>query len=124
MKTSRFSIVLSGLLLLSITANAHHSAAAFDPNITVAVTGTVEKLEWTSPHARLHVNEVQEDGSTMTWNFELPSPVGLMRKGWRRDDLSPGEVVTVTGFRAKAYEDIGIAESVQNGEGKALFSNL
>jgi len=116
------SIILITLAGIGIPVSAHHSAAAFDPNIKVNVTGTVKELQWTSPHARLHVDEVQDDGTVMTWNFELPSPVGLMRKGWRRNDLSPGDMVSVEGFRAKEYLDIGIAEAVRDGDGNYLFS--
>jgi hypothetical protein len=115
-------LVVSSVAGTGLPISAHHSAAAFDPDIVVDVTGTVKELQWTSPHARLYVDEVQEDGSTVTWNFELPSPVGLMRKGWRRNDLAPGDAVRVEGFRAKAYPDIGIAELVQDGEGQPLFS--
>ena len=112
-------LLLPGLWL---PAGAHHSPAAFDPNLPVEVTGTVNELAWTSPHARLYVDEVQADGSVVTWNFELPSPVGLMRKGWRRSDLVPGDVVTVTGIRAKADPAIAIAETVSDAEGNPLFS--
>ena len=115
-------IVILSLLATAVPVFAHHSAAAFDPNIKVDVTGTVKELQWTSPHARLYVDEVQDDGSVVTWNFELPSPVGLMRKGWRRNDLSPGDTVNVVGFRAKEFTDIGIADAVRDGEGKNLFS--
>jgi len=116
------SIILITLAGFGIPVSAHHSAAAFDPNIKVNVTGTVKELQWTSPHARLYVDEVQDDGTVMTWNFELPSPVGLMRKGWRRNDLLPGDMVSVEGFRAKEYLDIGIAEAVRDGDGNYLFS--
>lgn len=115
--------ILMGIVgVVGMPVSGHHSAAAFDPDIKLDVTGTVASLEWTSPHARLHVDEVLEDGSVVNWNFELPSPVGLMRKGWRRDDLKAGETVTVQGFRAKAYMDIGIADSVSDSEGNNLFS--
>lgn len=117
----RIVLLVCGLLM-HVSVSAHHSAAAFDPNILVDVTGTVRELAWTSPHARLYVDEEQADGTVVTWNFELPSPVGLMRKGWRRDALKPGDAVSVEGFRAKEFTDIGIAELVRDGEGKPLFS--
>lgn len=113
-------ILLTGFVM---PATAHHSAAAFDPNIPVDVTGTVTELAWTSPHARLYVDVVQEDGSVVNWNFELPSPVGLMRKGWRRNDLVAGDTVTVLGIRAKAHPSIGIADAVLDKKGKPLFSD-
>lgn len=111
-----------GFAMLIVPAQAHHSAAAFDPEIKVAVTGKVTELAWTSPHARLYVDVIQADGTVVNWNFELPSPVGLMRKGWRRNDLAPGDEVSVNGFRAKAFPDIAIAETVQDASGRQLFS--
>ena len=106
---------------MALPLNAHHSAAAFDPNIRVNISGKVTELAWTSPHARLYVDEVQEDGTVVNWNFELPSPVGLMRRGWRKNDVAIGDSVSVSGYRAKEYPDIGIAQSVSDGEGNQLF---
>ena len=113
---------MSVLLVWVGTAQAHHSKAAYDTEILVDVTGTVSDLEWTSPHARLYVDVVQDDGTVLTWNFELPSPVGLMRKGWRSNVLTPGDAVTVRGFRAKAQPTNGVAQAVIDGDGKALFT--
>ena len=117
------------LLALSITftigempAMAHHSAAAFDPNDNVDVSGTVAELAWTSPHARLYIDVVTEDGSVEQWNFELPSPVGLMRKGWRRKDLAVGDTVTARGIRAKNGSTTAVAKAVLNSEGNPLFA--
>ena len=39
--------------------------------------------------------------SVANWEFELGSPNGLMREGWTRNSLKPGDVVTVTGALAK-----------------------
>jgi len=108
---------------MAVPAWAHHSPAAFDPNIEVSITGSVTELAWTSPHARLYVDVVQEDGSVVNWNFELPSPVGLMRKGWRRKDLAPGDTVSVIGIRAKAHPSIAIADAILDAEGNPVFSN-
>ena len=41
-------------LEMSVRGQAHHSfAAEYDRARTITVTGTVERLEWTNPHARL-----------------------------------------------------------------------
>ena len=117
------ALILLKLLVIALPASAHHSAAAFDPDIEVNITGTVTELAWTSPHARLYVDVVQEDGTVVNWNFELPSPVGLMRKGWRRNDLVPGDKVSVLGIRAKAHPHIAIADAVLDQDGEAVFSN-
>jgi hypothetical protein len=104
------------------TALAHHSGAAFDPSLKVEVKGKVSKIEWTSPHARLYVAAKDEKGADVEWNFEMPSPVTLMRRGWSRTALEIGDDVTVTGNRARDYPHIAIATGVIDSEGKRLFS--
>jgi hypothetical protein len=123
MKIRRMSLFVACVgTLLADLAIAHHSTSEFDPNLPVTIVGTVSKLEWMSPHGRLHVDAVTEDGETVSWNFELPSPNTLMRRGWSRHALQPGDKVTVTGLRARNYPHIAIARGVTDAEGKALFS--
>ena len=106
----------------STPAGAHHSGAAFDRSKTVEVHGTVEKLEWTSPHARLYVAVKDEKGVASTWDFELPSPVTLVRRGWPKTALAIGDAVTVTGAPARDHPNIAIATGVIDASGKRLFS--
>jgi hypothetical protein len=115
------SVVVASLVL-SATALAHHSGAAFDRTQRVEVQGTVERVEWSSPHARLYVAAKGEDGATVTWDFELPSPVTLMRRGWSRSALPVGAAVTVTGNPARDFPHIAIATGVLDASGKRLFS--
>ena len=110
------------MLSLATGAYAHHSGAAFDPNLKVEVKGKVSKIEWTSPHARLYVAAKDEKGADVEWNFEMPSPVTLMRRGWSRTALEIGDAVTVTGNRAREYPHIAIATGVIDADGKRLFS--
>ena len=112
--------VLSAFSVLP--AVAHHSGAAFDRNLPVTVSGTVVAVEWTSPHARLHVAARNDDGTGVTWDFELPSPVTLTRRGWSRTALELGDAVTVTGIRARDFPYIAIATGVTDESGRRLFS--
>ncbi len=63
------------------------------------------KLEWKSPHGRLYVDVKNEKGETVNWNFELPSPNTLMRRGWTRDSLKSGDHVKVAGAPARNFPD-------------------
>jgi Family of unknown function (DUF6152) len=109
-------------LLLALPAGAHHSGAAFDRDKSVTVIGTVNSVEWTSPHARLKVDVKDEAGVAVTWDFELPSPVTLTRRGWTKSALTPGDKITVTGAPAREHPHIAIATGVTDKSGKRLFS--
>ena len=112
----------AGMVLVSALAYGHHSQSEFDSELTVDVHGLVSKLEWKSPHARLYVDVIDENGETVSWNFELPSPNTLMRRGWTRKALLPGDEVSVSGFRARNYPTVAIARIVRDQAGNPLFT--
>jgi len=119
----RHPLLAAALAFVSIpAAQAHHSQSEFDLRSKVEVEGIVTKLEWKSPHARLYVDVKNDKGEVVSWNFELPSPNTLMRRGWKRDALQPGDPVKVGGSPARNFPAIGIANSIRDGNGKALFT--
>jgi hypothetical protein len=105
-----------------VGAQAHHSQSEFDLKSTLEVEGTVTKLEWKSPHGRLYVDVKNAKGVIENWNFELPSPNTLMRRGWTRDALKPGDRVKVAGSPARNFPTIAIATSSKDAAGKPLFT--
>jgi hypothetical protein len=112
-----------GVLCSSMHAWGHHSfAAEYDRDRPVTVTGTVTRLEWTNPHARLYVEAVDEDGETVLWDLELGPPNNLMRLGWRRDSLVPGTEVTVEGFMSRKEPAGANARTVKLADGRAVFA--
>ena len=95
-------VVGVGLLLAVRPVVAHHAfAAEFDADKPVKLTGSVTKLDWTNPHAWIYIDVKDDGGKVANWGFELASPNGLMRSGWTRFSLKPGDVVTIEGSRAK-----------------------
>ncbi len=103
-------------------AQAHHSQSEFDLRSNVEVEGTVTKLEWKSPHARLYVDVKEEKGEVLNWNLELPSPNTLMRRGWKRDSLKSGDHVKVTAAPARNFPAIAIVTSIKDGDDNPLFT--
>src|ERR1700682_3285728 len=91
-----------GLIATVAPALAHHSfAAEYDMKKSVSLTGTVTKVEWENPHARIYIDVKDESGSVKNWELELGSPNGLIRMGWTRKTLKPGETIIVDGALAK-----------------------
>ena len=104
-------------------SHGHHSfAAEYDRDKPINVTGTVTKVEWTTPHARIYLDVADADGKVVNWDFELGPPNGLMRQGWRRDSLRAGHVVTVNGFLSKDQEHVANARSVKLPDGRQVFA--
>ena len=123
MKT-RIAVLLAGLgLVAAVPVSAHHSfAAEYDRNKPIALTGTVTKVEWMNPHARFYVDVKDDAGKVTNWEFELGSPNGLMRLGWTRNSLKPGDVVSVEGSQAKDGANLVNARSVKLADGRKVFA--
>lgn len=128
MKTT-LAVFVGLCLALVSTAWAHHSQSEYDSRAKVDVEGTVTKLEWKSPHAWVYVDVTSDTGAngkgqTVNWSFELPSPVTLMRRGWTRDSLKPGDRIKVSGARAKNFPTIGLANTIKDSNGKPVFTGV
>jgi len=124
--TKRFlptSALAFGLVMAPAPAFSHHAfSAEYDVKKPITLTGTVTKIEWTNPHARFYVNVTGADGATTEWDFELASPNGLMRRGWSRASIKPGDVVTVVGYLAKDGSKMANARSVTMSDGRKIFA--
>jgi hypothetical protein len=122
MRISRLLVVAT--LAWVSTAWAHHSQSEFDSKLVVEVEGKVTQLDWRSPHARLYVDVVDGKGDVVNWNFELPSPVTLMRRGWKRNSLQPGDHVKVKASRARNFPTIAYANVIRDANGNPLFTGV
>ena len=91
-----------GMMGLAISASAHHAfAAEFDANKPVKFTGKVTKMEWINPHAWLHVDVKQPDGTVENWAVEAGTPNVLYRRGFTKESLLAGTEIVVDGYQAK-----------------------
>ena len=117
-------IVAAMTFAMTSAAWAHHSQSEFDFKSVVEVEGSVTNLDWRSPHARLYVDVPDQQGKTVNWNFEMPSPMTLMRRGWTRNSLKPGDHVKVKGARARHFPDIAYLIVIQDAAGKPLFTGV
>jgi len=102
---------------------AHHAfSAEFDQSKPVKMAGEITKLEWTNPHAWIHIDVKGPDGKVVPWRFEMGAPNALLRAGWSRNDIKPGTAVTISGFMARAGGTTGNAFQVRLPDGRDLFA--
>ena len=88
--------------VLPFPVQAHHSFAVhFVSDSTVEVSGTVETFRFTNPHGILTFEAVDDDGNREEWRAETNSPNVLRRRGWDKNVLKPGDMITVVGFPAR-----------------------
>jgi hypothetical protein len=84
------------LLLIAGHARAHHSAAGVDRSQTATIEGTVREFRWQNPHSFMQVDVPDDQSGTVTWTLEMTAPSFLIRAGWSRSTVKPGDVVTFT----------------------------
>jgi hypothetical protein len=122
MKSKLMSMIAGGLIIAAVPGFAHHSfSAEYDRAKSISLKGTVTKVEWMNPHARFYVDVKDDAGKVTNWEFELGSPNGLMRQGWTRNSLKPGDVITVNGSRAKDGSNLVNASNVAFEDGKRVL---
>ena len=121
---TKLAVVLAGFALVGLTAPvvAHHAVGAeYDETKVVKLTGSVSKIEWTNPHARIYFDVAQPDGTKVTWNVELTARSALVRQGWTANSVKIGETVTVEGNLARSGVAGVNANTVLRADGKRVF---
>ena len=115
------AIAAAALMAAGLPVFAHHSGAAeFDVNKGIELTGVITKIEWTNPHAHFYMDVTDASGKVANWNMELASPNVLVRTGWSRHSLKEGDMVFVTGLRAKDNSNVGHANTITFPDGRKL----
>ena len=100
-------LIAAGSLVAASAAHAHHSFAVyFDSSKDVKITGTVTSFRFTNPHGTIALDVTDAQGRVTHWRAETNAPVVLVRRGWSRDIIKPGETITIEGWPSrdgKAY---------------------
>jgi hypothetical protein len=122
-RVQAFLIVVIAALLGGAHAAAHHSfAAEFDAQKPVTLKGTVVKWEMINPHGWITVDVAGPSGEKVRWMVETSNPNGLMRLGWTKNTLKPGDQITVEAYRAKDGSNTANAARITLQDGRRVFA--
>jgi hypothetical protein len=102
MKLLRPISVLLVLVFLVGPIHAHHGTAAYDTAKSLTLKGVVTSFEFINPHAEIRVAVTDENGRTVNWLAETNNPNRLARRGWNRNLLKTGDVITIVGNPVKS----------------------
>ena len=119
------AVILASALILTGTAPlmAHHAfSAEFDSTKPVRIRGKITRMEWINPHAWMHLDVTQDDGTVESWMIEAGPPGALVRRGWNRDSVVAGTEVLVEGYRALDGSNRANGRDVTFPDGRRLFA--
>jgi Family of unknown function (DUF6152) len=101
MKNAARLATVAALLGGSYPALAHHGRAIYDETKMFTIMGTVTSFQFSNPHVQVVLDVKGEKGNTEKWFGEGTSPNMLVREGWSRKTIQPGDQITATGHPAR-----------------------
>ena len=116
-----FGVLVAGLgfFCLAVPVVAHHSfEVEYDAKKPIEGAGVVTKVEWTNPHMRVYVDVTDAQGVVTTWNLELGSPNSVLRRGWTRNDIKPGDKISFKGFGGRVVLTRSAADTIILADGR------
>src|SRR4029434_5773605 len=116
-------LVLAALLSTSgfqVAVAGHHSNVGFAVETVNTATGVVKEWKWMNPHTWLIVDVDDGKGGTVEWAMEGRAPGVLLRAGWTRTVLKPGDKVTVHYSPSKDGSKVGMIARVTMADGRVL----
>ena len=88
-----------GVFLVASPVFGHHTWAV-DRTREVTVTGTITGFNWSNPHVEIFLDAKDEKGNVEKWTAGGPSTGRVAGKGWDRNLLRAGDIITAVGYRA------------------------
>ncbi len=109
-----------GALLVAVPTFAHHSTAAFEKDKTVTISGRITEWFWANPHCLLKLDVTTGGGEVVQWVTETQAPANMIDAGWRKNDLKPGDEVTLTVRQANNGNPVGRIIRLELADGRTL----
>ena len=116
----KIGLLIIAAVLTTSSVLAHHSNAAFDGDKVIVLKGTVTQWKWTNPHVWIFLSVDDGKGGKVDWAIEGRTPGQLVRAGWSRSILKPGDVITIDFSPAKDGTRTGLLTRVRLADGTVL----
>lgn len=113
----------AGLLIaMSLTAPAlaHHSAAQFDFQNPVRITGLVKEARFANPHARIILEVTDDARGTRDIEYEGHSRNNMQREGFRPGMMKVGDTITIQIAPMKDGTDGGYVTALITADGEQI----
>ena len=120
-KRLNFFLLVVCFLSVSIPLAAHHGSAGYDMDKELVMKGTVMEWLWANPHCFLKYDTTDESGNVAHWAVEVSNPTDMVKRGWSKQSLKPGDEVTVTVRPAKNGAPVGQLLKVGLPNGQTLI---
>ena len=112
--------VVAGAFFHATPAFSHHSNVAFEVTKVVTITGVVREFQWRNPHTWVILTVDDGKGKKVDWSVEGRAPGVLLRAGWTKNSILPGETITVDMSPAKDGTNSGLIARVTKADGTIL----
>ena len=126
-KISKTVALCASLLVVSISATAHHSfQAEYDQNQPLKLAGKLTKVVQENPHGWIYLDTQNAQGKTVNWALEIPNPFQVQQNGFSREVyqemVNSGEMVTVTAYAAKDGSKHAWAGGLTRADGRTVIT--
>lgn len=112
--------VLALAAAIAAPALAHHSAAHFDFQNPVNVTGVVKEARFANPHARIILEVTDDVQGAHEVEFEGHSRNNMFRQGFRPGMMAVGDTITIRIAPARDGSDGGYVLAFITADGEAI----
>jgi hypothetical protein len=112
--------MLGAGILIATTASAHHGFGNFAMNEDVELTGSITRLDFVNPHAWVHFDVTNADGTRTEHRCELRSATTLRRSGWTPEMFPTGMQITIQGSPDRSEPNACYVSTITFGDGSSL----